>query len=102
MTPKDNPITQEWDEGVIGCCGGGLQRHEVCSHVKEYIHQQRQDLLREIEQNLPEKIDLLQPFDESIPKGDETIVMGMRQGFNQAIGQVTAILHRIGGKGEGK
>lgn len=31
------PTPTDLDNSIIGCCGGGLNRHEVCSHVKDYI-----------------------------------------------------------------
>lgn len=35
-TPTTSTPT-DLDNSIIGCCGGGLNRHEVCSHVKDYI-----------------------------------------------------------------
>lgn len=35
-------------KGIVGCCGGGVLRHEVCSHVKTYIKNARKDYLKEV------------------------------------------------------
>lgn len=37
MTKK----AQDTSLDFIGCCGGGLARHEVCSHVKAYIKEEQ-------------------------------------------------------------
>lgn len=38
-TPKTPLPDNKLDKDFVGCCGGGLQRHEVCSHVKKYYAQ---------------------------------------------------------------
>jgi hypothetical protein len=38
---KPTPAMNVGSNSIVGCCGGGLQRHEVCSHVKKYIQQEQ-------------------------------------------------------------
>lgn len=45
MTKK----AQDTSLDFIGCCGGGLARHEVCSHVKAYIKEEQAKLSQVIE-----------------------------------------------------
>lgn len=55
-TPTTSTPT-DLDNSIIGCCGGGLNRHEVCSHVKDYI--QAEIVKARIETRIDAEMDIL-------------------------------------------
>lgn len=58
-------LVEEQVKGIVGCCAGGSYRHEVCSHVKNYIKQLETALLKRLLEQKQQFIEVL----EETPRG---------------------------------
>lgn len=72
----------------IGCCGGGLARHEVCSHVKAYIKAQQAKLLQVIEDEAFSAMEPCEPDCDEVRHARHEGSWGTYQRFLESIKQI--------------